>query len=267
MGYGVLTAFLDKDSRAPDGVILTAVAPGGCPLDCPPCLIRLRGERSEDAVYSPEHLTILADALKKRGDLGGVAAVGDEPLQEKSWPYTEALLRAANDHDVPSAVVTNGYHLPEFAQRLRALDNGRTKIQVSLDAHGGAHDILRRTEGAFARADQGLRALLQGAPDAFRSRVSIATILLPGNRDEILKLVRYARDIGVPRIALSPLLKSSRSSPMRADGKALQGLEEFLPRLLAEEARPAVSASTFQMNSRRSPPAGGSRPGASGKPA
>ncbi len=57
----------------------------------------------------------------------------------------------------------------------------KTKILISLDAASEKHDEIRRKPGAFARISQGI-SLAASHPD-LRDRISIATILMPGNLD------------------------------------------------------------------------------------
>lgn len=236
MAYGALTAFLNKDCVAPKGVIVTAVLPGGCPLACSFCIINQREERSEIAGYSPGHLTKLLFSVSERTKLGGAAVVGDEPLQEKAWPYAKLFLETAETLKVPTALITSGYNLVHYTKDLFNLHN--TKILVSLDGVGARQDKIRGKQGAFARIAQGLK-FASGLPD-LRDRISIASILMPNNVKDILDVIDFAAESGFPRVIISPLLQSSRSTPLRIHQKVLSGLCKQIPNFMTHAQQMGV---------------------------
>ena len=114
MGYGALTAFIEKDRVPPAGIVVTVVLPGGCPLNCAFCIVNQRDERREQSYLSADHLTSLLSSIERRGLLGGAAIAGDEPLQEHCWPAAKAFLSRALESKVPTALITNGYNLVDF---------------------------------------------------------------------------------------------------------------------------------------------------------
>ncbi len=97
MGYVALTACVERDRIPPTGIVVTAVLPGGCPLNCAFCIVNQRDERREQSHLSGDHLTAALEAIDKRGLLGGAAIVGDEPLQAHCWPMAEAFLRRGRE--------------------------------------------------------------------------------------------------------------------------------------------------------------------------
>jgi sulfatase maturation enzyme AslB (radical SAM superfamily) len=234
MAYGALTAFLEKDCIPPSGIVMTAILPGGCPLDCPFCILKQRDERRHESYLTPEHLSAVMQGLRNRGLLGGVAIVGDEPLQEHCWPTARMLLDGAVDCKLPAAVISNGYNLVDFVDELRQLD--RTKVLISLDAASEEHDAIRRTPGAFARISEGIkRAVLH--PE-LRERLAIASILMPGNLSALSEIITFTAANGIPQLFVSPLLSSSRTTPLAVHPKIMAEACEVIPQLL-EEARVA----------------------------
>jgi pyruvate-formate lyase-activating enzyme len=228
MVYGALTAFLERDRLPPSGVVLTTVLSGGCPLSCPFCIVNQRDERRQQSYVTAHHLTGVLGALERRGLLGGVAIVGDEPLQPQSWPTVEKFLCAANNAGVQSAVITSGYNLVDYVDHLKPLT--QTKFVVSIDAVGSEHDKIRRTPGAFARISEGLE-LATSYPD-LRERLSIATILMPGNLSAISEIIDFTARLKIPQLLLSPLLTSSRTTPLAVHPRIMRDAWTELPTLL-----------------------------------
>jgi sulfatase maturation enzyme AslB (radical SAM superfamily) len=228
MAYGALTAFIEKDRIPPSGILVTAVLPGGCPLDCPFCIVNQRDERRERSHLTTDHLVELLGSVERRGLLGGAAIVGDEPLQAHCWPMAKAFLGGAIDSKAPTALISNGYNLLDFVDELRQLKN--TKILISLDAASEKHDEIRRRPGAFARISEGIR-LASAHPD-LRQRLSIATILMPGNLETISEIIDFTATNNIPQLLLSPLLTSSRTSPLAVHPRIMRDAWRALPALI-----------------------------------
>ena len=232
MAYGALTAFLEKDRIPPSGIILTVVLQGGCPLSCPFCIVNQRDERRDRSYLSADHLTSALVSVERLGLLGGAAIVGDEPLQTHCWPTAKAFLNRAIDGRVSTALITNGYNLIDFVQELRQLN--KTKILISLDAASEKHDEIRRKPGAFARISEGIR-LAVSYPE-LRDRLSIATILMPGNLDAIHGIIDFTASHKIPQLLLSPLLTSSRTEPLAVHPKVMNEAWRAIPQLLEHAA-------------------------------
>lgn len=230
MVFNAITAFVG--SRALSQIVATVVLPGGCPLACPFCIVDQRQERQIRSALSTDHLQHLISSLEKRGLLGAAAIVGDEPLQAPVWPMAKAFLDKGAGSGVPTALISNGYNLIDFIPELIQLD--KTKILISLDAASEEHDMIRRKAGAFARISEGLREAVKYPQ--LRDRISIATILMPGNRGEIEKLIDFTARLQIPQLLVSPLLTSSRSEPLTVHPRILREGWRDLPRLM-ERAR------------------------------
>ena len=235
MGYCALTAFLENDRIPPSGFTVTAVLQGGCPLNCPFCIVNQRDERREQSYLSVEHLIGLLAAISRRGLLGGAAIVGDEPLQSHCWPTAKAFLSHATYRKLPTALISNGYNLVDFVDELRALRT--TKITISLDAASEKHDEIRRKPGAFARIAEGIR--LAASDPGLRNRMSIATILMPGNLETISEIIAFTAANQIPQLLLSPLLTSSRATPLTIHPKIMKDAWRAVPRFWFRRRRPA----------------------------
>ncbi len=230
MSYVALTALMEKDRIPPSGVIVTAVLQGGCPLNCPFCIVSQRDERRYRSYLTTEHLTDVLAAVERRGMLGGAAIVGDEPLQGHCWPTAKAFLSYAAERNLPTALISNGYNLIDFADELKTLQN--TKILISLDAASEKHDEIRRKPGAFARISEGIR--LAVSDPALRERLSIASILMPGNLDMLSEIISFTATNKIPQLLLSPLLTSSRTTPLTVHPKIMNEAWRAIPQLMKE---------------------------------
>jgi len=217
MGAAALSAFLDSENMPPDGVVVTAVLPGGCPLDCPFCFVGMRNERQLDFTLTSEHLPALMHEIRLKGMFAGAAIVGDEPLQSKVWPYTYSFLKYAHDAGVPSALITNGFELSDFVDELQQLN--KLKVLVSLDAVGEDHDRIRRREGAFARLAAGIKLAMQR--EKLRQAISLTATLMPNNHDKLQDVVLFASQNNIKQVTISPLLYMDDEKRLKAHPKVL----------------------------------------------
>lgn len=217
MGAAALSAFLDSDNMPPDGIIVTAVLPGGCPLNCPFCFVGMRNERQLDFTLTSEHLPTLMHEIRLKGLLGGAAIVGDEPLQPKVWSYTRSFLTYGHNAGVPMALITNGFELSDFVKELSQFQ--KLKILVSVDAVGVDHDRIRRREGAFARLAAGIKAAM--SYETLRRSISLAATLMPNNDDKLKDVIVFAHQNGIEQVTISPLLHMDETQHLRAHPKVL----------------------------------------------
>jgi len=230
MSYMALTAFVEEDRIPPSGIVVTAVLPGGCPLACPFCIVNQRDERRLTSYLSSDHLTALLDSVDRRGLLGGAAIVGDEPLQRHCWPMAENVLDRTIASNAPTALISNGYNLIDFIDEIRRLK--KTKITISLDAASEKHDEIRRKPGAFARISEGIREAARY--DDLRERISIATILMPGNLETISEIIEFTAANNLPQLIVSPLLTSGRTAPLSVHPRVMRDAWQELPALMKQ---------------------------------
>lgn len=212
MAAVALTSFLDDDGRAPEGMIVTVVFPGGCQLDCPFCIVKHRQERNVGAgAPRPGFFSDLLRGHAAGSGLAGGAIVGDEPLQEAVWPYVREFLSTCESLGRPSAMITNGVELATFADRLESFAS--TKVLVSLDAVGAAHDKVRGRVGTYDAVLAGLRAV--GKTCNLGRRLTVATVFRPGRLADAEAVLRLVAKLGMPNWLLSPLLDPRPNRPMR----------------------------------------------------
>ncbi len=148
----------------------------------------------------------------------------------------KAFLGRAKESNAPTALISNGYNLVDFADELRQLDN--TKILISLDAASEKHDEIRRKPGAFARITKGIERAA-GDPE-LRERISIATILMPGNLETIDEIIDFTAAHKIPQLLVSPLLTSSRTAPLQVHPRIMRDAWDALPALMRRAADAGV---------------------------
>ena len=83
-----------------------------------------------------------------------VCFVYTEPL---AWSPLGRALAYASQNGLPTSVTTNGLLLPRRARDLA--DGVCRRLNVSLDGPEPIHDRIRRREGSYARAVEGIKAL------------------------------------------------------------------------------------------------------------
>lgn len=215
-----LTSFLDDDGKAPNGMIVTVVLPGGCQLNCPFCIVKHRQERNASAAALPPSFfsSLLKRYMDRKTGLGGGAIVGDEPLQETVWPYVQEFLATCNAAGRPSALITNGVELTAFVNRLEVFSC--TKILVSLDAVGKTHDEVRGRMGAYDAIIGGLRSV--GQLSDLRKRLTVATVFRPGKLADAEAVLRLVAELGMPNWILSPLLDPRPNRSIRVHPRVAQ---------------------------------------------
>lgn len=207
-----LSGFLSDDGEVPAGVIVTAVFPGGCQLRCGFCIVRQRDERGSWESAPP--LNFYTDALRKyaeSGTLAGASIIGDEPLQELVWPYVEQFLDVCTRAGRPSTLITNGLELRTFAARLERFR--LTKVVVSLDAIGAAHDRIRGKRGAFEQIKRGICTV--ELESDLHQRLAISTILRASHLDDADAVLRFVAKRGIRAWIVSPLLDPRPGRPIR----------------------------------------------------
>ena len=152
-----------------------------CNLSCRHCYIKQTGNTD-----------LSLDAIKKTfsefESLGGVRLMvsGGEPLLHKSFGEINDLVW---QYDFRSILITNGTLINKFI-----VDNlNFNEVQISLDGLEKTHDYIRG-EGSFVGALNAISLLLGRGID-----VSVATMILNHNQDDLEKLGRLLSVMGVKR--------------------------------------------------------------------
>jgi MoaA/NifB/PqqE/SkfB family radical SAM enzyme/SAM-dependent methyltransferase len=198
-----------------------------CNLACRHCLVSSgpAGERGLDT-------EAISSIIRQARELGADTfyLTGGEPLVR---PDIMELLRLITvEHGAIAVVLTNGTLLDEeLAGRLSRLPSGRLFLQVSLDGSCAERNDALRTKGSFERAVRGIRAAR-----AAGLHVTIATVALRRNLDDLPAIAQVARSLGVghmhlmwqhvrerggrlPRASLRKLISAVRD--LRATGREL----------------------------------------------
>jgi sulfatase maturation enzyme AslB (radical SAM superfamily) len=211
-----VTQSLDPTEK---GSILTFVTPAsdGCGLRCGFCFIDRRGEETRFGVLEPGDYARFIQEAAEAHPIAAVTIQGREPLAPSSRPWTEAILTAGAAIGAETGIVTNGWWLAESVEFIERWCC--SSVNVSIDsAAAKEHDRLRRTDGAWRRAFNGLRAL---AASRSTTKVVVNSLMFEGASNRLADLPHYLEKAGVELWALSPLLRFDRDGMPHAALSAL----------------------------------------------
>ncbi|MBM4396472.1 MAG: radical SAM protein [Deltaproteobacteria bacterium] len=204
---GFELTFSEAAGPSRDGRLGTIFILKSCTMDCIICSVRRFYVQPCDPAMVP-----LPDVFRFMEEfrlLGfdRLDLFGGEPTMRPDLPD---MLRFATRMGFYNDMITNGTLLtPALAAELR--DAGLHLCMVSLDGPTEAtHDVIRRTPGGYERAVAGIRA----AVGAGGMAVSIDTVVLPENVDELVDLARFAVELGVTTLNLFLCLEGPISSPV-----------------------------------------------------
>jgi cytosylglucuronate decarboxylase len=121
---------------------------------------------------------------------------GGEPLMH---PEILQFLKDVSEYGIQSSVITNGYFLSAFAERLSAA--GLKQVVVSIDGSSSVtHDRYRATPGLFDRCIQGLSLCRE-----YGILCRVNTVCGPHNFREMPDLQTIISEVGVTHWELSAL--------------------------------------------------------------
>jgi len=166
-------------------------------------LVRQRGEIT-DTYLQPGDLTRFIREAAEHAPIFALALQGYEPLLPESLAYTQSILATGLFLGLPTTLVTNGTKLAEAVDLLKTLSPN--KIAVSLDAAAVAiHDRARGVPGAWAAAVDGIRRAIEVLTP--RTRLVVASVLLPSKRHYLDDLPARLREMGIDEWIINPLLR------------------------------------------------------------
>ncbi|MEM7346974.1 MAG: radical SAM protein, partial [Chloroflexota bacterium] len=197
-------------------ISLVVPAPEGCNHYCPGCFIALRSENIPHGNFdadakngllgSYEYYRFIHEVSQKER-VAAICVQGYEPLLPEAFAFTELIIEAGNDLNIPTSLVTNGMFLALYAGRLARLKP--RKIAVSLDASTAEmHDRQRRRAGAWHMAVGGLKAAVTCLPKS--TELTVASILIPKRRAQLENMPETLKEIGVQRWIVTPFQKVGR---------------------------------------------------------
>ena len=206
----------------------------GCNLRCRHCWIepQFRAEGEGTQHLDPRHFVSIVDQAIRLG-LSGVKLTGGEPLIH---PEIREILGHIRDKELVLTVETNGVRCTsEIARRIAQCKDAF--VSVSLDgANAGTHEWMRRVEGSFQEALQGIRNLVDVhiAPQVIMS-------VMRRNVTEMEDLIRLAESLGCGSVKFNIVQPTARGKMMHRDGETLT-IEELveLGRRVETELAPAT---------------------------
>jgi len=198
-----------------------------CNLACHHCLVS-SGPAGEEGLPGGQ----LRGFLRQACDLGAETFyfTGGEPLLHPH--LLDLLAEVTTSFRATAVLMTNGTLLDEeLCARLAALPRERLFLQVSLDGSGPERNDPLRSPGSFAGAARGIREAL-----AAGLSVTVATVVLRANLDDLMPLADRVQELGVRQLHLlwQHLRERGarlRRAPTRELSKALLALIEHAQRI------------------------------------
>ncbi len=164
-----------------------------CNLKCIHCYISAGPQPDPNELSTYEALRVASEIVE--AGLPLVTLTGGEPLVRSDlWAIAR---RIALSGDIRLAISTNGTLISRgTASRLR--NTGFSYVGISLDStRPEVHDAFRGMAGAFSRALRGARNALEAGLD-----VGFRITITRYNLEDAPRIVRLAREMGVPRVAI-----------------------------------------------------------------
>lgn len=135
------------------------------------------------------------------GEFSFIFAGGEPFLREDIFD----IISFAVDRGIHSSVISNGYGFRSISSKV--VDSGLDSLIVSLNGlNPCTHDTTRGVKGAHQETLQFIRDV-NSLRKAVRSsiRLSLSTILMPLNCNEIVDLVRWVKQEGIDAIHFQPI--------------------------------------------------------------
>lgn len=164
-----------------------------CDLRCRMCH-HWRLEKAGREITPAELDRLLASSRLLKG-IKTAVLTGGEPLLRPDLPELAAVI-ARRFPDISLGILTNLSNTKLLLEKVGAcLRTGVTKLWLgsSLDGLGAAHDAVRGSRGAYARAMKSLRALRAAFPGV---DVAFNFTLLPSNAGQLYRTYRAAKKMG-----------------------------------------------------------------------
>jgi len=198
-----------------------------CNLRCKHCYQRAGLPLSTELTLQ-EKLNVI-----KQLDQTGVAAVAFSGGEPTIHPHFPAVLKAAADAGMYTALATNGLIFAErsFAEKLKKL--GLRYVEVSVDsADPEKHDQFRGVKGAWEKAVRGLRNAVE-----LGFSTAMATTVTRLNIDEVDDILGLAEEIGVQRVVFFNFIPVGRGEDMKNLDLMPEEREELLKKIYLENQK------------------------------
>jgi SynChlorMet cassette radical SAM/SPASM protein ScmF len=194
---------------------------GACNLACRHCWITPRFlPTGQDASQDSLPFDLFELAIREGEPLGvnHLKLTGGEPFVH---PQIQRMLDYAAERGLGVTIETNGTLITaDWARYLQEKTTVRS-ISVSLDGSTAAtHDYLRGVAGSLARAQAGIRHLVDAG---YHPQVIMS--LYEGNLDEIERLARWAETAGCSSLKLNIIRETGRGGCFE---ERVQGIERLI---------------------------------------
>jgi SynChlorMet cassette radical SAM/SPASM protein ScmF len=195
---------------------------GSCNLACRHCWITptylAANELDTGEKSLPFDLYELAIREGEPLGLNHLKFTGGEPFVH---PEAERMLLYAAERQLGVTIETNGTLITNERARFLREKTSVTFLSVSLDgASADTHDYMRGRTGSFARAQAGIKNLVE-----YGYHPQVIMSLFEGNVDEIEALAQWAASAGCSSLKLNIIQESGRGSQF---GERFQGIEQLI---------------------------------------
>jgi MoaA/NifB/PqqE/SkfB family radical SAM enzyme/SAM-dependent methyltransferase len=164
-----------------------------CNLACRHCLVS-SGPAGADGMPTEAVLAVIRQACELGADT--FYFTGGEPFLRPDM--VQVLRRVTRDHGATAVVLTNGLAVSrELVSALAQLPRERLFLQVSLDGSCARINDSLRAPGSFEGAVRGLRTAM-----AAGLNVTVATVVLRENLDDLVRIADLVRGLGVKQLHL-----------------------------------------------------------------
>lgn len=153
-----------------------------------------------------------------------VAITGGEPLVRSDLFEVMAYV---NDLEFPWGMVTNGFLINKDTVR-KMKETGMSAVVVSIDGLGETHDKFRGVEGAYDRATNAVRLLVEAD---FLKSIQITTCLDKSNFSELEDMYETFLKMGITSwrvMNVDPIGRALEHKEELLDGKEIKQLLDFI---------------------------------------
>lgn len=203
----VLKNYQEDIDQAPFPMVVLLVVNEHCNQRCLVCDVGRQIESSYyynhyfkgKGVMSQETFKAIIDSVKKKdSELWFLAT---EPLM---YPHLFWAIDYASSYKVVTQLTTNGYLLPENAQRI--VQSGIKRVCLSIDGYyARQHDYIRGCAGSYGRVIAGLEKLIEFKKRMGKKKpaIFINTVINQWNFDSLTKIVKSLIGYEIDGINLS----------------------------------------------------------------
>jgi len=182
-----------------------------CNLACMHCYSDSSPRRHESVRV--EDIIALMPIVKEMG-FDVISVSGGEPFL---YPPLASLLRSAKEMGMRTQLVTNGTLLetPIARESLPYLD----LVAISIDGDEALHDAVRKHKGAYKKAIQGARSVVDK-----NIRLGIIHAITSGSWKKMIEVAELSFELGSSLIQFHPLELSGRAITELPEGLSLEDL-------------------------------------------